>query len=110
MDRETPTTPFVNYIFNYELTNKEACGQLAEEYKWVTITMNPAKKEMKARLGRQTYCVQYTDRNWVWTGDLWNVLVSTTGFTFEVKEGISFEEARAAWDDFRSKANLLRSR
>jgi hypothetical protein len=66
-----------------------------------------AVKFLKARLGRQKFCWQGPSvRNWVWEGDDWRAFASTRGVSFELRVGLTTEQALAAWHDFMRKVGL----
>lgn len=63
----------------------------------------------KYHLGRQDFCWSGEHRQWVWETKNWRVFVSNIrGISFEVKEGLTAEQARSAWDDYRRRILVLK--
>lgn len=58
----------------------------------------------KWALGKQDYTWTSWKRNWVWERGLWRLFVNNEqGFSLEVKEGLTIEQAREVWDEVRSR-------
>lgn len=62
--------------------------------------INDCKVFHKNKLGKQTYCIQLTDRNWVWEHNNWRVYISVRGLSFEVKENLIIQQVCEAWQDY----------
>lgn len=107
------STSFMNYLFEIA----RDCGE--EEYKEIQKQMmefhgarrkHPQEGKIlscveyaKFRLGEQDYTWTGSHRNWVWERGDWRLFVNNTqGFSFEVRDGLSLEKARAAWDEIRA--------
>lgn len=104
MNRQTVTTPIINYFFEW---SSEETKQLSDELHVMHILPRVYKlsdKEfMKSQLGRQTYCEQLSYKNWVWEQNNWRVYVSARGISFEVEKNLTKQQVKNAWNDFRYK-------
>lgn len=97
--------PLINY--SNMTDDREIMKRLLDEMTPMHQKMRPSVDSHKRALGKQDYCWNGSQRFWVWEGANWRVFCNNVrGTSFEVREGITLEEAFAAWDDYRVKVGL----
>lgn len=109
------TTSFINYLFEIgRECNEEEYKELQKQIMEFHFARRKHPQQdgkilscvafAKLALGRQDYTWTGSHRNWVWERGDWRLFVNNTqGFSFEVREGISLEKAKAAWADVRER-------
>lgn len=92
---------FTTDIYNYFWDHNDLHQIWTSEYRMIKqYPIRDCRIDHKNKLGKQTYCIQLTNRNWVWEHDNWRVYISTRGLSFEVKEDLTLQQVCAAWQDY----------
>lgn len=88
-------------IYNYFWDHWDLHQTWTLEYREIPqYPISNCKEFFKTKLGKQTYCIQLADRNWVWEHNNWRAYISSRGFSFEVKEDLTLLQVCEAWQDF----------
>jgi hypothetical protein len=112
------TVSFTNWLFEFNV------GATAEEHKQMlmdSMEYHGARRKFprdgkilspvefaKWALGKQDYTWTGSYRNWVWERGLWRLFVNNhQGFSLEVKEGLTIEQAREVWNEVRARLGVF---
>jgi len=102
------STPLIN-VLSYATTGtyKELVDSYFDETMKMHNTLRPPVGSLKERLGKQSFTWNGEYRFWVWEGVDWRVFASDKqGVSFEVREGLTSEQAFAAWSDFKRRVGI----
>lgn len=113
MNRKEESTPILNIIHSdkdlYEKYYQDKLADLKFKIDNPTHILSTLKAipRIKAKFGKQNRTwigSSEIRRFYIWEGPNWRIYVHNVGgVSFEVKEGISPEQAYDAWTDFRTK-------
>lgn len=93
------STPFINVA-----PDQEFLTALSDWYHNPENFKDKAVARMKKWFGKQDYCYTTYRRYWVWEGKNWRAFANNEyGIGLEVRVGLSVNEIREAFQDFREK-------
>ena len=103
MNKDTFTTPIVNYMMNvweHEDIDKHQAELMLVHSMHHKVKMKPVAY-FKKKLGRQNYTCTIFCRHWVWERNNWRMYVNNEqGISIEVDESLTGDQAKMAWYDF----------
>jgi len=80
-----PSTPILNYIrTNQNAMEAYSYNVMILHQHLRSINNNSILQAVKSLLGKQSYCANLSDRNWIWERDSYRIFVSKAGVSIEL--------------------------